>query len=99
MACGLEGYVITEHVCRVDSFRRFIERVGSDGKGLVQFYGLAARRSRPLEDRSKPRQPIKPGSSILSHPVSDKPFGPWETTGPKLITVSIGGLKIDRLKK
>lgn len=77
-------------------FRCFLPGRGSDGKGLVQAYGMSARRIRPAEDRNKPQVPMKPGSPHMMYPPSDEPWGEWEVSGPKLLTIDVGDLKIKK---
>lgn len=77
----------------VQVFRRFLPRRGADGKGLVQFYGLAASRTRPAEDRTKPLQPMKPGSLHRVYPNSTEPWSEWRKSGPKLITADVSKIR------
>lgn len=36
---------------------------------------------------------MKPGSKFLIYPQSDEPWGPWEVSGPRLITIEVSKLK------
>jgi hypothetical protein len=44
------GSTVGESMFRVDRFRKFIDRRGADGRGLIQFWGPRATRTYKVDD-------------------------------------------------
>jgi hypothetical protein len=76
-----DGRFEYQFLYRIDVFRAYLNGRGSNGKGLVRFYGPAAKRSRQYADRD-------------DNPV-EADWSEWEThTNPRGNTLGVGEINI-----